>query len=133
MDFPREILSLINCGNINLFKTCKQFYSNADIVYRNYYANSNDIVNAYEVMVKGCLLVKNPNYNPDLKNKIYRITGFNGSLKCLPHHITHLSFHDTFNKPVDNLPSTITHLTFGNNFNQSVNNLPSNLTHLTFW
>lgn len=46
--------------------------------------------------------------------------------------ITHLTFGDSFDQPVDNLPIHLTHLTFGNDFNRSLDKLPKNLTHLTF-
>ncbi len=46
--------------------------------------------------------------------------------------ITHLTFGNNFNQPVNNLPLGITHLTFDGAFNQSVNNLPLGVTHLSF-
>jgi hypothetical protein len=50
----------------------------------------------------------------------------------LAKNLTHLTFKDYFNQPVDNLPLSLTYLNFGRDFNQPVDNLPKNLTHLTF-
>lgn len=57
---------------------------------------------------------------------------FNKPVDNLPNSITHLTFGEFFNKSVDNLPNSITHLTFGANFNKSVDKLPNSITHLTF-
>jgi hypothetical protein len=48
-----------------------------------------------------------------------------------PSNLTHLTFCDNFNQPIDNLPNSITHLTLGNKFNQQIDNLPNSITHLT--
>jgi len=58
--------------------------------------------------------------------------GFLVDLEFLPLSLTHLTFSDSFNRPVDILPPNLTHLTFGNSFNQHVDDLPSSVTHLTF-
>jgi hypothetical protein len=48
--------------------------------------------------------------------------------------ITHLTFDDSFNQPInDRIPSSVTHLTFGLYFNQLLNDcIPSSVSHLTF-
>jgi len=50
----------------------------------------------------------------------------------LPKNITHLTFGNAFDQPVDHLPQRITHLTFGENFNHEVDHLPSSIKRLTF-
>lgn len=60
---------------------------------------------------------------------------FDCDLPCLSsysgfQHVTHLTFGDTFNQPVDQLPLSITHLVFGYRFNKPVNHLPAKLTFL---
>jgi hypothetical protein len=49
-----------------------------------------------------------------------------------PSRLTHLTFDERFNQPVDRLPASLTHLTFGIYFNQPVDRLPASLTHLSF-
>ena len=50
------------------------------------------------------------------------------STNSLPPSLTHLSFGDSFDRPVDHLlPLTLTYLFFGCLFNQSVDDLPSSL------
>lgn len=59
--------------------------------------------------------------------------GFSQSVdNILPNTLTHLTFNEIFNNPVDALPASITHLTFGTYFNQSADKLPCSVTHLTF-
>src|SRR5690606_35521171 len=50
----------------------------------------------------------------------------------IPSTITHLTFGDKFDQPIDNLPPNITHLTSGENFNQKIENLPPKITQLIF-
>jgi hypothetical protein len=57
---------------------------------------------------------------------------FNQPVDRLPVFLTHLTFGYDFNQPVDRLPVSLTHLTLGYSFNQSVDRLPASLTHLTF-
>ena len=52
--------------------------------------------------------------------------------KAFPPNITHITFSQRFQQPVDNLPDSVTHLTFGREFNQPIDNLPPSVTHLTF-
>jgi hypothetical protein len=61
--------------------------------------------------------------------------GFDHSLKEVtwPSRLTHLTFDEWFNQPVDHLPVSLTHLTLGLCFNQSVDRLPASLTHLAFY
>jgi hypothetical protein len=63
-------------------------------------------------------------YNP-LKLKQVLAVSFNSP-------ITHLTFHNDFNKTITELPATLTHLRFGCNFNQKVKNLPRSLLYLSF-
>lgn len=70
-------------------------------------------------------------------NKITHLTfgdRYDQPVNNLPETLTHLTFEITssFNQPVDNLPKGLTHLTFGESFDESVDNLPETLTHLTF-
>jgi len=57
-------------------------------------------------------------------------------LDSLPSSLTHLTFADSFNHPLDNetLPPLLTQLTFGWQFNQPLDNvtLPPTLKQLTF-
>ena len=48
----------------------------------------------------------------------------------MPQLLTHLTFGEIFNKPVDNLPQILTHLNLGLSFNHPINLLPELLTHL---
>ena len=50
----------------------------------------------------------------------------------IPSCITHLTFSERFNQPINDLPKSITHLKFGFYFNQSIKGLPESITHLTF-
>jgi hypothetical protein len=52
----------------------------------------------------------------------------------IPQSITHLTFFENFDQPIDNcIPSSVTHLTFGTGFDRSIkNDIPSSVTHLTF-
>ena len=56
--------------------------------------------------------------------------------KPIPNFITHLTFGNNFNSPLElgSIPDSVTHLTFGNNFNKkiSIGVLPESITHLTF-
>lgn len=47
-----------------------------------------------------------------------------------PSSLTHLSFGDSFNRPVDSLPNSLTYLHLGNSFDTPINSLPSSLTYL---
>lgn len=70
----------------------------------------------------------------ELDETITKIDNFNDSIDNLPPNVTHLSFADKFNKPVDNLKylKHLTHITFGYKFNQPVDNLPESLIDVTF-
>lgn len=58
MHVPREILSLINSDNINLYKTCNQFYSYVDIFYKSYEVDYNKIGNVCNNTVCNILIIK---------------------------------------------------------------------------
>jgi hypothetical protein len=88
------------------------------------------------------LINENAYINESVRKNVRKITGVNNLDEVvLFEHLTHLTFDEDFNQPVNNLPqgltpleesrrSWLTHLTFGRNFNQEVDNLPQSLTHL---
>jgi hypothetical protein len=130
MDVPREIFDLITNyeSNINLFKTCKQFYWHKDSFYKTNIFDYEKIICKKYFQVGYTQILNNTVAFEKLQ--IFRVVNCN--TVNLPASITHLTFDDYFNKPVSNLPVLITHLTFGAYFNQPVDNLPASVTHLTF-
>lgn len=56
---------------------------------------------------------------------------FDSPINNLPPNLTHLTVGDRFNLPLFHLPSSLTHLCLGRSFSQSINSLPSTITHLS--
>jgi len=96
-------------------------------------------LNKYRTQIYSCYIYTLNELNK-LKTINHNITqlkfdiDFNDIVTCdnLPNGITHLTFGEFFNQPVDKLPDSITHLTFGEFFDQPVDKLPASITHLTF-
>jgi hypothetical protein len=57
---------------------------------------------------------------------------FDQPVDHLPASLTHLVLEVGFKQTVDHLPSSLTHLVLGDHFNRPVDRLPASLTHLTF-
>lgn len=117
---------------IRYLKICKNKYTKLKI-----YQNKNPLwwsVGDKINFILKHIYVRNINDIP-LLNSITHLTFsnyFNKPVDNLPQSIIYLTFSNQFNKPVDNLPQSITHLIFGKYFNQPVDNLPQSITHLTF-
>jgi hypothetical protein len=96
------------------------------------------ILNKYRTQIYGCYIYSLNELNK-LKTINHNIThlkfniDFNDMVTCdnLPSDVTHLTFGEFFDQPVDKLPDSITHLTFGEFFDQPVDKLPDSITHLT--
>ena len=100
------------------------------------YELSDDIIDSYTNNNFSKLKYKCSSFNQSIDNFSLKKCLKNeniGQCICCFNTLTHLTFGNNFNKPVDNLPGSITNLTFGNNFNKPVDNLPCSITNLTFY
>lgn len=143
MYVPREILSLVASDNINLYKTCSEFYSHVDIFYKSYEIDLDNIVEKHYEMMRDIFIMQKMtdrmlSYIDILQymcNNIHIIKNVRNTdyIKNMP-NLTHLIFDYSFDKSIDNLRcnQSITHIKFGMQFNQSVDKLPLNLTHINF-
>ena len=102
-----EITEIINLPYILKYLNC----SNNKIVKLNIFSNIIEL-----------------NYKKNLLTELYYPV--NVKPKKYPSNLTHLTFGDDFNQPIDNLPNSLTHLTLGYTFNQPINNLPDSITYL---
>lgn len=62
--------------------------------------------------------------------QLYLLGSVNQPL-TLPASLTHITFGDDFNQPLNNLPASLTHLTLGRYFNQPLDGIPSTLIYLS--
>lgn len=68
-----------------------------------------------------------------MKPNVKITADFNEEITHLSPSITHITFGDKFNQPVDDvLPCSLTHLDFGQRFNCTIKSLPPTITSLTF-
>ena len=120
------------------FISCNKFlrytYSHLIRIDDTRLLDDNDIKRKFFNNCTSCKLSSKLEKYPRCLKRVFLTYRFDGSINDIPDYITHLTFGNRFNQPINDLEKLIylTHLTFDHGFNQPIKNLPGTITHLTF-